>query len=77
MKFIVYLGFNRETPIEVEVTKQDIERGYAFVHCFECEGTGIWDYYPDDFFDYDKVIPKGKDFQCVDCKGTGKVLINC
>ncbi|NYC91918.1 hypothetical protein [Clostridium beijerinckii] len=42
MKAIVYLGLFRETPIEVEVTEQDIERGYAFVHCFECEGTGIW-----------------------------------
>lgn len=77
MKVMAYLGFNREIPMEVEVAKQDIERGYAFVYCFECEGTGIWDYYPNDYFDYDKEIPKGKDFQCVDCKGTGKVLINC
>jgi hypothetical protein len=27
MKVIAYLGFKRETQTEVEVTKQDIERG--------------------------------------------------
>ena len=77
MKAIAYLGFYRETPEEVEVTKDDIKQGYAYVPCFECEGTGIWDYYPDNYFDYEKEIPTGKYFQCVDCKGTGKVLINC
>lgn len=77
MKVIAYLGWYRETPIEVEITEEDVERGYGFVPCFECEGTGIWDYYPDDYFDYEKEIPTGKEFQCINCKGTGKVLINC
>jgi hypothetical protein len=77
IKAIAYVGFWSTTPIEVEVTEQDTERGYAYVPCFECEGTGIWDYYPKDFFDYEKEIPVGKEFQCINCKCTGKVLINC
>jgi hypothetical protein len=77
MKSTAYLGWYREIPIEVEVTEEDIKRGYAHVPCFECEGIGIWDYYPNSYFDYDKEIPTGKEFQCIDCKGTGKVLINC
>ena len=77
MKAIAYVGWYRETPIEVEVTEEDIKRGYAYVPCFECEGIGIWDYYPDDYFDYEKDVSTGKEFQCINCKGTGKVLINC
>ena len=77
MKAIAYLGFSRKTPTEVEVAEEDIKNGYSYVPCFECEGTGIWDYYPDDFFNYKDNSPTGKDFQCINCKGTGRVLINC
>ena len=77
MKAIAYVGLGSTTPVEVEFTGEDIKRGYGYVTCFECDGIGIWDYYPNGFFDYDKEIPLGTEFQCINCKGTGKVLINC
>lgn len=76
MKAIAYLGWIRTTPIEVEVTKGDIKRGYAYVPCFECEGTGIWNYYPDGYFPLG-YVPTRTDLSCTTCKGTGKVLIDC
>ena len=76
MKVVAYLGWYRETPVEVEIAKEDIKRGYSYIPCFECEGTGIWDYYPDDYFPIG-YVPIKTDLSCVVCKGTGKVLINC
>jgi len=77
MKVIAYLGWYRETPMKVKVTRQNIKQDYGFVPCFECEGTGIWDYYPKDYFQHEGRNPTIEDFQCINCKGTGKVLINC
>jgi DnaJ-class molecular chaperone len=76
MKAIVYLGWYRETSVKVDITKEDVKRGYVFVPCFECEGTGVWNYYPDDYFP-NGYIPTKKELRCTTCKGTGKVLINC
>lgn len=39
--------------------------------CFECNGTGIWDFYPSDY------TPTKDELICVDCKGAGAVFINC
>lgn len=65
MKAIVYLGFERNTEIHIEVNEYDSEIGFTYVNCFECNGTGVWN-----FVDY---IPVDK---CINCKGTGKLLIN-
>lgn len=65
MKAILYVGWGRETEVEIEVNKCDSELGFTYIKCLECDGSGVWD-----FIEY---IPSDK---CVDCKGTGKVLIN-
>lgn len=77
MKTDLYTGSHAVIKIKIKVAKEDIKRGIKYIPCLECEGTGIWDYYPNDFFDYEKEIPTGKEFQCINCKGTGKILINC
>ena len=67
MDAIAYIGNLRTTEVPVTITEADIILGLAFVPCFECDGTGWWDYAP-------YAVP-GAD--CVDCKGLGKVTINC
>lgn len=63
---IAYLGFYRETCKDIyNVTENDIDLGFKKVDCFECNGTGIWD-----FIEYIPAEP------CVCCKGTGKIYIN-
>lgn len=59
-----YVGFERETGVGVEVL--DRGAGAGEVDCFECSGTGDWPFHPD---------PALRDLKCVDCKGTGRVLI--
>ena len=61
----LYVGFYRNTMVNIDINLDDISNGYKFIECLECGGTGIWD-----FVDY---IPTEK---CVDCKGTGKILVN-
>lgn len=65
MKTVIYVGWNRNTEILVDVNENDSERGFTYVNCLECNGTGMWD-----FLEY---IPAD---ECVNCKGTGKILIN-
>lgn len=66
MNSIVYLGFYRNTEVIIKkVSNQDIKNGYKLVNCFECNGTGIWDF-----------VEYIESENCVCCKGTGKVLIN-
>lgn len=65
MKAILYVGFYRNTEVPVELNNEDVYNGYKYIECLECEGRGIWDY-----VDY---IPIEN---CVNCKGTGKILIN-
>jgi hypothetical protein len=64
---ILYVGIYRTTPVNVRITKRDIERGYTLVRCCECEGTGWWAY----------LEPLKPGEPCVVCKGTGKRYINC
>ena len=65
MKALLYVGFYRNTEVPIEINNKDIVNGYKHVKCLECEGTGIWN-----FLDY---LPAE---DCVNCKGTGKILIN-
>lgn len=63
---IAYLGFTRDTEVEVE--PEDLGCGAGRVSCFECGGDGDWTkFHPE---------PELGPFQCVDCKGTGSVLIS-
>ncbi|HEY5798465.1 MAG TPA: hypothetical protein VIU82_25970 [Bosea sp. (in: a-proteobacteria)] len=65
---IAYLGFSRAT--EVEVAPIDLGCGAGQVQCFECGGDGDWTkFHPDE-----SLAPKS--LPCVDCKGTGKVLVS-
>lgn len=61
---IGYFGFKRET--EIELQPKDLGCGAGQIDCPECEGTGDWArFYPEPVL---RMI-------CVDCKGTGKILI--
>lgn len=62
---VAYVGFLRSTPVDV----QPIDRGCGAgeVPCFECGGDGDWTkYHPE---------PEKGPYQCVNCKGTGRVLV--
>lgn len=61
---IVYLGTKRETEVEAEI--EDLGLGAGRTTCFECEGTGDWT----------RFHPENMPMQCVDCKGTGLVLVS-
>lgn len=62
---VAYRGFSRETEVECEV--EDVGCGAGITECFECGGDGDWTkFHPE---------PELGPFPCVDCKGTGKVLI--
>lgn len=65
---IAYLGFLRTT--EVEVDPIDLGCGAGQVTCFECGGDGDWT----KFHPEPHLFPDG--LACVDCKGTGKILIS-
>jgi hypothetical protein len=63
---IGYFGFLRET--EIEVHPIDLSCGAGQIDCPECGGDGDWTkYHPE---------PEKGPYQCVVCKGTGKVLIS-
>lgn len=62
-KINIYCGCYRDTIVKA---KPKIINEIVFeIPCLECEGTGIWDYFPEE-------IPA---HQCVSCKGTGKQYI--
>lgn len=62
-KIDVYCGWSRETIVRC---KTRIVRDIAFeIPCLECDGTGVWDYFPEE-------IPARK---CNACKGTGKQYV--
>lgn len=63
MKMIVYCGFHRTTEVEVEV--KDLGLGAGEIDCLECGGDGDWT----------KYHPENIPTVCVECKGTGKILI--
>lgn len=62
-----YLGFSRMTEVEVEPV--DLGCGAGEVPCFECGGEGDWTKF------HPEPETLGGPLQCVDCKGTGRVLI--
>ena len=64
---IVYRGFKRETEVEVIVTEICPEMGVGQIDCIECEGDGWWGYGP----------TENECGPCVECKGSGRVLVNC
>ena len=65
MKAITYLGFSRNTEMEENITNQNIKDGYTKVICYECQGSKIFTY------------PDKEIVSCLNCKGTGKIYINC
>lgn len=59
-KITVYCGWQRDTEVRAQT---EIVSGIAFkMPCFECGGSGVWNYYPDE--DENGCL-------CVSCKGTG------
>jgi hypothetical protein len=61
---IVYCGSRRETEVAVEPVDRGC--GAGEIACLECRGTGVWAF-------AEPEIPAGP---CVDCKGTGRVLVS-
>ena len=70
-KTLLYVGFFRDNKIPIRINPKHSILSITSIPCIECGGTGVWDYYPDD---YEHVHG---DTVCVVCKGTGKILINC
>jgi hypothetical protein len=65
----VWLGHLRET--EVQVTVERLGCGAGRIICPECSGSGDWTrFLPDP-----DSLPEGK-LACVECKGTGFVLVS-
>ena len=61
-----YLGMLRETPFACEV--RHAMPGVGSVDCFECGGSGDWtEFHPE---------PETGPYQCVTCKGTGRIFIS-
>lgn len=67
---IAYVGFYRNT--EVEDHPVDLGCGAGEVNCFECGGDGDWRKFDPEY----EYIPLPRKLPCVDCKGTGKILIS-
>lgn len=60
----VYVGLRRSTPVMVSV--KPLGCGAGEIVCLECLGTGWWAF-------AEPEIP-GED--CVQCKGTGRMLVS-
>lgn len=62
----IYCGFKRETEVNCDVTV--LACGAGEIRCLECGGDGNWG----------KFAPEivGIDAPCVDCKGTGRMLVS-
>lgn len=59
----VYCGYYRDTIVRVRYRL--VEDIVLEIDCMECGGTGIWNYFPEEF---------GEE-ACVACKGTGRQLL--
>lgn len=65
---VAYLGHSRTTEVAVEPS--DLGCGAGEIPCFECGGDGDWTkFHPE---------PKtlSEPLKCIDCKGTGRVLVS-
>lgn len=60
----VFCGFLRNTEVAVQV--EDAGCGAGRIACLECGGSGVWAF-------MEPEIPAGP---CVDCKGTGEILVS-
>ena len=63
-KAVVYRGLNHVTSVDVKI--QRVCPGVGQIDCIECDGSGVWPYYPNGL----------EPTQCVECKGTGKVYVS-
>lgn len=64
MRMIVYCGWTRTTEVAMDV--EDLGSGAGRTRCLECGGLGVWAL-------MEPEIPASA---CVDCKGTGKILVS-
>jgi DnaJ-class molecular chaperone len=65
-QMLAFVGFYHTTEVEINVV--DLGNGAGQTTCFECGGTGDWTpYHPE---------PETGPYQCVQCKGTGRILIS-
>lgn len=63
---VAYVGWRRDTEVVCEVESLDGVAGR--VPCFECGGDGDWTkFHPE---------PETGPYPCVECKGTGFVLVS-
>ena len=67
-RMTAYLGWKRET--EVSVSPCDLGCGAGEVACFECGGDGDWTKF------HPEPHKLSAPMKCVECKGTGKVLVS-
>ena len=65
VNFVVYRGLKRNTECHVQGTLLTPE--IAEIGCIECGGTGWWGVGP----------TPAECGPCVECKGTGKILVSC
>ncbi len=50
--------------MDLEVTEQELEYGFAYIPCYDCDGTGKFSLPDDELVD------------CVQCKASGRLPIN-
>jgi DnaJ-class molecular chaperone len=63
-RMTAFVGMDSDTPVGVEVVR--VGAGAGKVRCFECDGTGVSPLPPE-------LYPART---CVECKGTGFVLVS-
>lgn len=64
---MIAMIYDRRGNILCKINRNEM---FAEIFCPECGGTGIWDYYPEDY------IVTEKDLVCINCKGSGKMFVD-
>jgi hypothetical protein len=68
MRMTVFGGWLRETAIEAEII--DRGAGAGEIVCLECGGDGDWTKF------HPEPETLAEPLKCVDCKGTGRILVS-
>lgn len=79
MQTIGYFGWYRNNEIPINVTEKDIELSITKIKCIECNGVGkvlIPNGHSGILYSEEYPCPM-KVCDCVVCKGSGYVYINC
>lgn len=60
--YVYYKNCGLQRIVDIKLTKEDWQRGYIYIPCEDCEGTGQFELLDDEYQ------------QCVLCRGIGKVI---